>query len=234
MALAVALPAAAVNFAAGAYGGIAPSLGGNLQSSWQYYEYGSSNGIDGMRRSLKGSDTSGMDRLLGVSGGVMFKMLFMEYYQIRIGGNYTRGVLGGEGTSVYDDAGDVMVDCEYTFLMYDVPVTFGISIPFWKDLKVIFSCGIAYARAQYENRFETTADVIKGDFSGWGLPLVILLEGEYFLNDSLAVSSSISHYRGTSKLIRDSERSDSNTDYARLHFNGYRYYAGITFYFNSI
>ena len=235
LAASVALNAAPVNFAIGAYGGIAPSLGGDLQSLLQYDVFGSSNGIDGMRRTLDGSDTTGMDRLLGVSGGILIKMLFMEYYQIRLGANYSRGIAGGEGTSVYDNGGtDTPVDCEYSFLMYDVPLSFGISIPFWKDLKVIFSCGIAYARAEYKNRFETAGGVAKGEFTGWGLPLVILLEGEYFLNNSIAVSSSISYYRGSSKLLRDSERGDSYTDYARLNFNGYRYYAGITYYFNPI
>ncbi|MBP7583746.1 MAG: hypothetical protein KBA61_06915 [Spirochaetes bacterium] len=232
LALPLTLSAATINSAVGIYGGIAPSLGNNLQSGVQYYIFDSQSGIDGMNRSTDG--TSSIDRLLGVSGGIAFKMLFMEYYQLRIAGNYTRSVSGGEGTSMYNDGADHLVDCEYSFLMYDVPVTIGLSIPFWKDIKIAFSCGLAYAYATYTNEFDDGTTVYKGEFTGWGLPLVILLEGEYFVTDRIAVSSSLIYYRGSTKLIEDDTTSDGITDYAKLNFTGYRYNAGITFYFMTI
>lgn len=221
------------NFAVSIYGGFAPSLGNDLQSTYQYYEFGSQSGIDGMNRSADG--TSSIDRLMGLSGGIAFKLLFLDYYQVRIAGNYTRSMSGGDGTSMYNDGSDHIIECEYSFLMYDVPVTFGLSIPFWKDVKIAFSCGIAYAYATYSNEFEIdAATVVKGEFTGWGLPLVILLEGEYFVTEKIAVTSSLIYYRGSTKFIEDDTTSDGITDYAKLNFTGYRYNAGITFYFMTI
>lgn len=230
MFLPLPLAAGPVNVAMGIYAGMAPSLGNDLQSAVQYYGFGSQSGIDGMNRSADG--TSGIGHLLGLSGGGAIKMLFMDYYQVRIAGNYTRSVFGGEGTST---DGTDLIECEYSFLMYDVPVTVGVSIPFWKDVKIAFSCGLAYAYATYKNEFVVgTNPAIKGEFTGWGLPLVILVEGEYFITERVAISSSLIYYRGSTKLIEDDSTSDFSTDYARLNFTGYRYNAGITFYFMTI
>jgi len=234
MMIPAALMAVTVNGAMGIYGGFAPSLGNDLQSARQYYFYGSQSGVDGLNRSQEGYSTSNIDRLMGLSGGVMFKLLLMDNYQFRVAGNYTRSMAGGEGETVFD-VGPIPLECEYSFIMYDAPVTFGISIPFWKDIKIIFSCGVAYAYATYTNKFtENSTTVYKGEFTGWGLPLVILLEGEYFLTNRLAVTSSLIYYRGSTKLIEDDITSDGFTDYARLNFTGYRYNAGVTFYFSPI
>lgn len=233
MPLPLAAAGATANFALSIYGGFAPSLGDDLQSTYQYYAFETSSGIDGLNRSADG--TSSIDRLMGLSGGFAFKMLFLDYYQIRIAGNYTRSMSGGEGTSMFNNAGDHTVECEYSFLMYDAPVTFGLSIPFWKDVKIAFSCGIAYAYATYRNEFLVDGTtVIKGEFTGWGLPLVILLEGEYFVTEKVAVTSSLMYYRGSTKLIEDDTTSDGITDFAKLNFTGYRYNAGVTFYFMTI
>jgi hypothetical protein len=229
--LSLAAAGATANVALSIYGGIAPSLGNDLQSTYQYYAYGTQSGIDGMNRSADG--TSSIDRLMGLSGGIAFKILFLEYYQLRVAGNYTRSMSGGEGTSM--DPSSQLVECEYSFLMYDVPVTFGLSIPFWKDVKIAFSCGLAYAYATYKNEFVIGGVTdSKGSFTGWGLPLVILLEGEYFITERVAATSSLIYYRGSTKLIEDGTTSDGVTDYAKLNFSGYRYNAGVTFYFMTI
>lgn len=229
-----ALMAVTVNGAMGMYGGFAPSLGNDLQSAYQYYVYGTQSGVDGLNRAQDGYSTSAIERLIGFGGGIMFKLLLMDNYQFRLGANYTKSTLGGEGETLFG-ATPTTLECKYGFTMYDVPLTFGISIPFWKDIKIVFSCGFAYAYAKYTNRFiENSTTKHKGTFTGWGLPLVILIEGEYFITDRLALSSSLVYYRGSSKFIEDGSTSDGVTDYARINFTGYRYNAGVSFYFWSI
>ena len=38
--------------------------------------------------------------------------------------------------------------------MIDVPLTIGLSIPFWKDMKISLGLGAAYVWAEYENEFD--------------------------------------------------------------------------------
>jgi hypothetical protein len=224
--------AADANYAFGVYGGFAPSLGGNLHTAQHQSEFQSSTGIDGMNRALDGTDAGRMDRLAGLSMGMQVKALFYEYYQVRLAGNYTMAITGGEGTTVYGSGTEL--DCEYSFWSYDIPLTFGLSIPFWKDIKIVFSCGAAFAYGRYEYDFESSAGTKwKGSFSGWAFPLVILLEGEYFLTNNIAVASSIAYYRGSSRVIEDGSDS-GGTDFARVNFNGYRVNFGMTFYFFPI
>ncbi len=228
------IEAANVNYAIGVYGGLAPSLGDDLQSYLQYYRYGSQSGVDGINRTQDGYETSNIDRLLGLGFGISFKTLLFENYQIRIAVNYTRGMWGGEGTTLFGGV-PTLLDCDYSFRMYDVPLTFGISIPFWKDVKISFNCGAAFAYGWYQNRFtENSATTYKGKFTGRGYPLVILLEAEYFINDKIALTSALSYYRGATKLIEDTYDDDGNIDYARLNFTGYRFNLGAVYYFISI
>ncbi len=223
-----------VNYAIGFYGGLAPSLGNDLQSLRQYYQYGSQSGVDGINRTQDGYETSTIDRLLGLGFGISFKILLFENYQIRLAGNYVRGMWGGEGTTLYGGV-PTLLDCDYSFRMYDVPLTFGISIPFWKDVKISFNCGAAFAYGWYQNRFtENSTTTYKGKFAGRAYPLVILLEAEYFINDKIAVTSALSYYRGATGLIEDNYDSDGNIDYARLNFTGYRFNLGAVYYFISI
>lgn len=226
--------AANFNYAIGLYGGLAPSIGNDLQSYRQYYQYGSQSGIDGINRTQDGYETTNIDRLLGLGWGISFKALLFENYQIRLAVNYVRGMWGGEGTTLYGGVPTIL-DCDYSFRMYDVPLTFGISIPFWKDVKISFNCGAAFAYGWYQNSFtENSTTTYKGKFSGRGYPLVILLEAEYFLTDKIAVTSSLSYYRGSTTLIEDDYDNDGDTDYARLNFTGYRFSLGAVYYFIAI
>lgn len=229
-----AVNAANVNYAVGLYMGLAPSLGNDLQSYQQYYVYGSQSGIDGINRTQDGYETSNIDRLLGLGWGISFKALLFENYQIRLAVNYVRGMWGGEGTTLYGGAPNIL-DCDYSFRMYDVPLTFGISIPFWKDVKISFNCGAAFAYGWYQNRFtENYTTTYKGKFAGRAYPLVILLEAEYFFTDKIAATSSLSYYRGATTLVEDDHDADGNIDYARLNFTGYRFNLGAVYYFISI
>ena len=170
-----------------------------------------------------------------MTGGALFKAIFHDYYQVRMALNYTMGYFGGSGKTVYDDSGTTrLLECEYSFRELDVPVTFGISIPFWKDIRIAFSCGLAYAYADYSYSFEAdNGQQWKGSFKGWGLPLVIILEGEYFITDRVAASTSIVYYKGSTKVLKDGSDT-GGTDFARIDVSGYRYNLGVTFYFRSI
>ncbi len=234
MSLAFALHAAPINYSIGLYVSLAPSIGNDLQSYRQYYQYGSQSGVDGINRTQDGYDTSNIDRLLGLGFGISCKALIFENYQIRLGVNYISGMWGGEGTTLYGGAPNLL-DCYYTFRVYDIPLTFGISIPFWKDIKVSFNCGAAFAYARHQNKFtENSTTVYQGKFTGTGYPLVILLEAEYFVTDKIALTSALSYYRGSTTLIKDSYDDDSDIDYARLNFTGYRFNIGAVYYFISI
>lgn len=245
--LLLALPAAAAsNYAVGFYLGYTPSLGGNLNSYSQMASFQSRNGIDGMNRSLSGFTTINIDRLLGGFAGMEAKGLFYDYFLVRLGANYFYSVWGGKGTTVFERAATYyLLDCEYTFQGYDIPLTVGLCIPFWKDMKISFSCGFAFAYADYENNFKsatyTTPFDYSGSFKGWALPLVILVEAEYFISPKLAVSSSLSYYKGSTDVIRDRTRSEtavpaigSQVDFAKIDFTGYRISFGLSYYFNSI
>ncbi len=227
--------AAVVNYSVGAHGGFMPSAGGNLHSSSQEQYFNTTSGIDGINKSMDGYSTSEIKRLLAVSAGLEVRALFFDYFYMRLAGNYTRSVWGGDGKTLYDNAGIDTLKCRYALTMYDVPLTLGLSIPFWKDVKISFSCGMAFGYGIYTNRFENGAGtVIRGSFSGYAFPLVLLVESEYFLTEKLALNTSLSYYKGTTSTIKDGKRSDGDVDFSRIDFTGYRFSFGIAYYFYSI
>ena len=236
--LPASLAAARVNYAMTLHGGMMPSLGGDLMSHEQGATFNSSTGIDGINNSASGFDTSPVDRLLGASVGLTFKVTFYGYFHMRIGGNYFQNIYGGTGKTVYDDGGtDRLLKCEYSMWGYDIPVTVGLTIPFWKDMKISFSTGLAYAYGEYTNKFESNAPLeYKGKFKGWALPMVIHLEGEYFLTRQLAAYTSLSYYNGSTSVLADKKDDDAsgNTDYASIDFTGYRFNLGVSYYFKPI
>jgi len=242
-----------VNYAGGLYAGFMPSMGGNLDSYVQQNYLHSDSGIDGINVTTDGASTSNIERLTGATVGAEFKAIFYDFYLVRTAINASMGVNGGEGTTLYtpDNINYYYLDCSYSLMVFDVPLTIGLSIPFWKDMKISISCGIAYAYAIYENKFtsnETSpAFERKGEFKGWGLPLVILLEGEYFITEKISMVSILSYYRGSTKIIKDSTDSDTDgldvdsdgtpdgvVDFSKIDFTGYRFSFGISYYIHSI
>lgn len=230
------MPVFGMNYSVGLYGGFMPSMGGNLNSSVQASEFQSKNGIDGINKSLSGFDTSPVERLLGATAGLDFKASFSDYFLVRLAGNYTRSVVGGNGKTVYDDTGTAyLLECDYAMTVYDVPLTVGLAIPFWKDVKISFSCGLAFAYGQYQNSFKSSAPLdYKGSFTGWAFPLVLLLQGEYFLAEKTSLSALLSYYNGSTKTLEDGEKSDGSVDFAPIDFTGYRFSFGVAYYFYSI
>jgi hypothetical protein len=221
-----------VSISSGLYGSYMQSMGGNLDSYNQHY-FGSNSGIDGMNRSMDGYSTSNIDRLTGVFAGFDVKAIFLDYYLVRIGANYGMSIIGGKGRTVYNDGADHSLKCEYSLTQYDFPVTIGLSIPFWKDSRISVSCGTAFARATYENKFESDTLDLKGNFTGWAFPLVVLIQGDLFIAPEVALTSAISYYKGRTKVIKDSSDNDGNVDFASIDFTGYRYSLGVSYYFYS-
>ncbi|HDP79871.1 MAG TPA: porin OmpL1 [Spirochaetes bacterium] len=223
-----------MNYSVGLYGGFMPSAGGNLHSAAQEEYFSTTSGLDGINKSMDGYSTSEIKRLLAVTGGIELKAIFFDYFFARLAGNYTRSVLGGTGKTLYDDAGTpTLLKCEYTYQSLDIPLTVGLSIPFWKDVTISFSCGAAYARGWTTNKFESSAGNMKGSFSGYTFPLVLLLEGDYFITKKLSLNSSLSYYKGSTRSIRDGKKSDAVEDYSRIDFTGYRFGFGVSYYFFS-
>jgi len=229
---------AATSLSVGMQAGFMPSPGGNLHSS-THETIGVRNGIDGINRSLDGYDTEPVDRLLGASGGIEFRAVFYDYFFARLAGNFTMAVWGGAGTTLYDtDPGAPFVpetlECDYSIYIIDAPLTAGLAVPFWKDVRIAFSVGAAFAYGNYKNSFKPeSGGTYKGKFRGYGFPLVLLVEGDYFLSEKLSVTASLAYYRGSTDIRKDRYRTDGDTDYARIDFTGYRFGMGASWHFYS-
>jgi hypothetical protein len=234
------LLAETVSFSFGINAGVMSSMGGDLDSDSQDTYYGSASGIDGINRKMDGYSTSNIDRLKGFLCGIETKLIFYDYYLLRAGANYGMSLTGGRGKTVFYSSADAdyfLLECEYTYKVYDFPLTIGLSVPFWKDARVSVSCGAAYAGAVYKNKFTsedtTTPFEREGHFSGWGIPLVVVFESDYLINNFTALTGEISYYNGSSKVIKDSDDTDGDVDLASIDFTGYRFNLGISFYFNN-
>jgi hypothetical protein len=226
--------AAGVDLSTGAYFGIIPSMGGNLGSLMQESIYGSPGGIDGIQRSADGFDTDRIDRLLGITGGIKVRAFFAEYFAARVAGNYSRSVYGGKGKTVYFSTAVESLECSYELTIIDIPLTVGLAIPFWKDMKISFTGGMAFAYGDYRNSFLSASARSRGKFTGWGYPLVIMLEGDYYLTSKLSINAFLSYYRGTTRTLKDGYRADNDftTDFAEIDFTGYRFGFGVSYFFS--
>jgi hypothetical protein len=228
-----------VNYSIGACGGFAPSLGGNMDSVTQQ-NLGSNAGMDGMNRSMEDVETKNIDRLFGLTGGFEFKTIFQDFFLVRLGANFSSGVFGGGGKTVIPYGADYYsMECKYSFFEFDVPLTIGLAIPFWKDMMFSLSCGTAYAYAKYKNEFVSEDAYpapfeLKGNFNGWGFPMVVIIQGEYFFLTNASLTSTISYYNGTTEVLKDSYDDDGDVDFTTIDFTGYRFTFGISYYFYSI
>ncbi len=228
-----------LSVSSGLYIGFMPSMGGNLDSYTQQNYFGSNSGIDGINRSMDGFSTSKIDRLTGITFGLEVKAVLYDYFLVRAGANYGMSIMGGNGKTVYYDGGYYPLKCEYSFKECDFPFTIGLSIPFWKDVRVAVSCGTSFAYAKYENKFESTATLdpfsaqrsIKGSFAGWAFPLVVIMQADYFIRQEVSLTSAIIYYRGATKVFRDRSDSDGNVDFASIDFTGFRFNLGVSYYF---
>ena len=212
---------ASVEASLGFSAGYIPSMGGNLGSSVQSTQLGVDNGIDGINRSQDGTDTEMIGRLIGITGGGELKIIVFGNYLVRVGANYARSIYGGKGKTI-DPWGNT-VKVEYAVWYYDFPFTLGISIPFWKDVRINLSGGIAYARGTSRNSFRSPVLDSSASFTGWALPRVIILSGEYFLDGEVALMTSLSYYQGATELMTN------RGDMGRVDFTGYRWNIGFSY-----
>jgi len=230
--------ASTVELSFGLYGGFMPSAGANCHSSDQELYFNSASGLDGINKKLSGYSTKTIDRLTALSGGLRLRAFFFENFFIAVSGNYTQGVAGGRGTTVYNSTPaasptPTRLKCRYTISFFDAPLTAGIALPFWKDVKILLGGGVAFARGQASNKFESAAfGKREGSFSGWGYPLVLSLEGEYLLSDTVSVGAGIAYYHGGSRTLRDGMGHDG-VDFMKIDFTGFRFTAGVSYYFFS-
>ncbi len=209
----------------GFYSGLAPAMGGNMNTYVQNTTLGNRSGIDSINREMSGRETEEIDRMLGVVGGFEFKVITLNYLLIRIGANYVKSFLGGKGKTL--DLSDEPVTVKYSQWACDFPLTLGLSIPFWKDVKISLSGGLAYAYGSSRSRFKSSAVDQTTKVRGWALPLVVVLAGEHYLTNSLSLTSTISYYKGAGRIKGD----DDGADFARVDFSGYRWTLGFSLYF---
>ncbi len=209
----------------GIYTGLAPAMGGSMNTYIQEMTLGVESGIDSINREMAGRDTEEIERLLGVVGGFEGKVIVLNYLMIRVGANYLKSFYGGKGKTL--DPADDVVAVKYSMWACDFPLTVGVSIPFWKDIRISLSGGIAYAYGSQSSSFKSATLNQSTSVTGWALPLVFILAGDHYLTNTLSLTSTISYYKGVSRV-----KSDSGPDYARVDFSGYRWTLGFSFYFN--
>lgn len=237
-----------MNYSIDLYAGALPNYGGSLNSYNQRAYFQSEHGIYEINKSATGVTTESIRPLLGISGGIALRSIMNDFYFYRIGASYNMNIWGGSGTTIFNTnqmdnlTNDYLpVKCSYGLTSYDFPVTLGVAIPFWKDVKIFFSCGVSFNYSIMTNSFKADGMTREGKFSALSYPLVILLEGQYFVTQNMAMYTSLSYYRGNSKYLTDSTKTDTTgysgagaVDYSSIDLTGYKYYLGISFYFISI
>lgn len=209
----------------GLYTGLAPEMGGSMDTYVQNTTLGVGSGIDSINRDMPGRDTEEIEKLLGVVGGFEGKVIVLNYFMIRFGANYLKSFYGGKGKTL--DLSDELVSVKYSMWACDFPLTVGLSVPFWKDVRISLSGGVAYAYGNQSSSFKSTTLDQSTSVKGWAIPLVFILAGEHYLSNTLALTSSISYYKGASKV-----KIDNGSDYTRVDFTGYRWTIGFSFYFD--
>lgn len=207
----------------GAHFGLAPALGGDLGSRFQENTLGVNNGIEGINRSMSGIDTDKVERLLGGYGGIDFKVIFIKYLMIRLQANFTMNMTGGTGISL--DQAENRLEVSYSFWAVDIPVQVGVSVPFGNTVRISLSGGIAFAYGTYSNSFKSATVNSSAEFTGWTFPWIIMLSGEFFLKEYIALTSSLVYYNGATDIIR------SGSDYAKIDFGGFRWNIGFSYHF---
>jgi hypothetical protein len=209
----------------GFYTGLAPAMGGSMNTYVQNTTLGVGSGIDSINREMSGRDTEEIDRLLGVVGGFEGKVIVLNYFMIRLGANYIKSFIGGTGKTL--DLSDELVTVKYSMWACDFPLTVGLSLPFWKDVRISLSGGIAYAYGSQSSSFKSVTLDQSTSVKGWAIPLVFIMAGEHYLTNTLSLTSTISYYKGASRV-----KGDNGSDYGRVDFTGYRWTIGCFFSFN--
>ncbi|HPI91426.1 MAG TPA: hypothetical protein PK859_19120 [Spirochaetota bacterium] len=225
IALLLPSPLFAINTAVslGAHIGLAPDMGGNLQSRVQRTELGVDNGIDGINRSMDGVKTEKINKLLGAYGGMDFKVVFAKYFLFRLQTNFVMNFFGGTGVTL--DQSENRLTAKYSLWIVDIPVGLGVSVPFGDIVRISLCGGVAFAYGSYSNSFKSSTVNSSATFETWTFPWLIMLSGEYFFREDIAITTSLAYYQGSSDVIK------SRSDYAKIDFSGFRWNIGFSYYF---
>ena len=207
------------------YGGFAPTFGGNLTTTFQQDTLNLPNGILSINRTKTGETSAPIAPLLGGTAGIEFWGITRDFIIISCGANFTYGIMGGSGNSL--DNSENTMSVKYSLWTVDIPLTVGITIPFWDDIRISFKSGIAIAYGKYSNVFKSSIINSSSNFTGYGAPVVTSLAGDYLFYHNFSLYMSITHYSGSTKIIKD------EADYASINFSGYRIYVGTSFRFKS-
>ncbi len=205
---------------------IMPNMGNNLSSDFQKNDLNVNNGIFEINRSKTGISTTTIKPLSGYFIEAQIHGLTLDYLILSIGANYGQNLFSGSGKSL-DDSDNIM-DVKYSMWLVGIPLTIGLSIPFWEDTKVIFTTGISFSYGTYSNSFSSATVNQKASFTGLGIPMVTKIAGEHFISKDIAISSSLSYYNGATTVIKN------QGDYAIIDYSGYRFSFGISYYFKEI
>jgi opacity protein-like surface antigen len=207
-------------------GGYAPEIGGSMHTGWQAEHLDVYDGINDINRSGSGISVSTIEKPVGAVAGAEARYAGDTlYFKSGIGIVYS--CTGGSGSTVNDfGAGDEKVDVDYSLWFYYVPVTAGIIIDYWDEVRIYAGGGAAYASGTFSSSFKSDSIEHEASFSGYGIPLVAELGGEYIFAEHAALCCSVTYLRGRSSVI------DDGSDYARIDFTGFSFTAGILFFYD--
>ncbi len=221
----VQLSAEKLNVSFGAMIGIAPDVGGNLHSS-QLEDIGVYNGVDDINRSADGKSTAKINKLLGSSIGFHLNTIIADYFLIYAGLQGTMSIWGGSGQTIDNDPAENLVNVKYSIWMIDLPLAFGLSIPFFHDGRISIAGGLDFMYVSMSNSIKSDVENIESNFSGWAFPLVVIVSGEYFISKNTVLTTTLMYYRGETDILRDDH------DYANVDVSGYRIALGVSYYFD--
>jgi len=207
-------------------GGFAPEIGGSMHTGWQAEHLDVYDGINDINRSKSGISVSTIEKPVGAVAGAEARYTDDNIY-FKSGIDIVYSCAGGSGSTINDfGAGDEKVDVDYSLWFYYVPVTAGIVIDYWDEVRIYAGGGAAYASGTFSSSFKSDSIEHEASFSGYGLPLVAELGCEYIVAENAALCCGITYLRGRSSVI------ENGTDYARIDFTCFSFTAGILFFYD--
>ena len=215
-----------VNVSLGGYIGIAPDIGGELHT-YKLEEIGIYNGTYDINRLAEGKTTARIHKLVGTTAGFHFSTIIAEHFLIYTGVMGTMSIWGGSGQTLDNDAALNEVNVKYSMWMVDMPLAFGLSIPFFNDGRMSIAGGFDFMYLGFKSTYDSIAgSKVDSSFSGWAFPLLLLVSGEYFFNKNTTITGTLMYYKGQTDIIR------SDDNYAAIDVSGFRILFGISYYFD--
>jgi opacity protein-like surface antigen len=207
-------------------GGFAPEIGGSMHTGWQAEHLDVYDGINDINRSKSGIKVSTIEKPVGAVAGAEARYTGDTLY-FKTGADIVYSCAGGSGSTINDfGSGDEKVDVDYSLWFYYVPVTAGIVIDYWDEVRIFAGGGAAYAYGTFSSSFKSDSIEYDASFSGYGIPLVAELGCEYILTDNAALFCGITYLYGRSSII------ENGNDYTRIDFTSLSFTAGLIFFYD--